>query len=49
VCLAAAAVLTWVLLGLVARSVPWAGVALLPYAGWLSTATALSVQYSRLN
>jgi len=48
-CLAAAAVLTWVLVALVARSVPWAGVALLPYAGWLSTATALSVQYSRLN
>ena len=48
-CLAAAAVLTWVLVALVARSVPWAGIVLLPYAGWLSTATALSVQYSRLN
>ncbi|MGZ5403295.1 MAG: TspO/MBR family protein [Nocardioides sp.] len=48
-CLAVAAVLTWVLVGLVARSVPWAGAVLLPYAGWLSTAAALSVQYSRLN
>ena len=48
-CLAAAAVLTWVLVSLVARSVPWAGVALLPYAGWLSTAAALSMEYSRLN
>ena len=47
--LAVAAVLTWVLVALVARSVPWAGIVLLPYAGWLSTATALSVQYSRLN
>ncbi|WP_310525744.1 TspO/MBR family protein [Nocardioides sp.] len=48
-CLAVAAVLTWVLVGLVARSVPWAGVVLLPYAAWLSIATALSVQYARLN
>jgi translocator protein len=48
-CLAGAAVLTWVLVGLVARSVPWAGIVLLPYAGWLSIATALSLQYSRLN
>lgn len=49
VCLAAAAALTWVLVGWVARSVPWAGVTLLPYTGWLTVATALSVQYSRLN
>ena len=48
-CLATAAVLTWVLVGLVARSVPWAGMVLLPYAAWLSTAAALSMQYSRLN
>jgi translocator protein len=48
-CLAVAAVLTWVLVGLVAQSIPWAGVVLLPYAGWLSIATALSVQYARLN
>ena len=47
--LATAAVLTWVLVSLVARCVPWAGLALLPYAAWLSTAAALSIQYSRLN
>ena len=49
VALAVAAVLTWVLVGLVARSLPWAGVLLAPYAVWLCVATALSVQYSRLN
>jgi tryptophan-rich sensory protein len=48
-CLATAAVLTWVLVGLVARSVPWAGLVLLPYGVWLSIAAALSLQYSRLN
>jgi tryptophan-rich sensory protein len=47
--LAVAAILTWVLVALVARSLPWAGVVLAPYALWLSVATALSVQYSRLN
>lgn len=47
--LAAAAVLTWVLVVLVAAALPWAGVLLTPYAVWLSLATALSVQYSRLN
>jgi translocator protein len=49
VALAAAAVFTWVLVALVARSLPWAGLLLAPYAVWLSLATALSVQYSRLN
>ncbi|WP_214055579.1 TspO/MBR family protein [Nocardioides aquaticus] len=49
VALAVAAALTWVLVALVIRSLPWAGVALVPYAVWLSVATALSVQYSRLN
>ena len=49
VALAAAAVLTWVLVALVARSLPWAAVVLAPYAVWLSVATALSVQYARLN
>jgi tryptophan-rich sensory protein len=49
VCLAVAAVLTWVLVALVARSLPWAAVALVPYAAWLGVATALSVQYARLN
>ena len=49
IALAVAAVLTWLLVALVARSLPWAGVLLAPYAVWLSVATALSVQYSRLN
>jgi benzodiazapine receptor len=49
VALGVATVLTWVLVALVARSLPWAGVVLTPYAAWLSVATALSVQYSRLN
>lgn len=49
VALAVAAALTWVLVALVARSLPWAGALLVPYAAWLSVATALSVQYSRLN
>ena len=48
-CLLTAAVLTWALVALVARSVPWAGVVLVPYAVWLSIATALSIQYARLN
>ena len=48
--LAVAAVLTWVLVALVAWSLPWAGVVpLVPYAVWLSVATALSVEYFRLN
>ena len=49
VTLTVAAVLTWLLVALVARSLPWAGVVLAPYAVWLSMATALSVQYTRLN
>lgn len=49
VALALAAVLTWVLVAVVARSLPWAGVVLLPYGVWLSVATALSIQYARLN
>ena len=49
VALALAAVLTWVLVALIARSLPWAGVLLAPYAAWLSIATALSVQYARLD
>lgn len=47
--LAAACLLTWVLVGLVARQVPWAGLLLVPYAAWVTVATALSVQYVRLN
>ena len=49
VTLTVAAILTWLLVALVARSLPWAGVVLAPYAVWLSVATALSMQYSRLN
>ena len=49
VALAVAVVLTWVLVAVVARSLPWVGVVLAPYAVWLSVATALSMQNSRLN
>ena len=48
-CLAAAAVLTWGLVGLVGRASPWAALALTPYALWLSVATALAVAYARLD
>jgi len=48
-CLAGAGVLTWILLGVVARHETWAGLLLLPYAVWLTVATALSVAYARLN
>jgi tryptophan-rich sensory protein len=47
-CLAAAAVLTWVLVAVVSRIEVWGGLALVPYAGWLTVATALSVAYARL-
>ena len=48
-CLIVAALLTWLLVALVARSLPAAGLALAPYAIWLSVASALSVGYTRLN
>lgn len=48
-CLAGAAVLTWLLLGVVARHETWAGLLLAPYAVWLTVATSLSVAYARLN
>lgn len=48
-CLGGAAVLTWVLLVIVARHELWAGLVLAPYALWLSVATALSVAYAKLN
>ena len=48
-CLAGAAGLTWVLVVVVARHETWAGLLLVPYALWLSVATALSVAYARLN
>jgi tryptophan-rich sensory protein len=48
-CLAGAALVTWLLLGIVAGTDAWAGLLLLPYALWLSVATALSVAYARLD
>jgi translocator protein len=48
-CLAGAAALTWALLVVVARLEPWAGLALAPYALWLTVATALSVSYAKLD
>lgn len=45
--LAGAVVLTWCLVALVARTSPWAGLTLLPYAGWLTLAAALAGQYAR--
>jgi translocator protein len=45
--LAAAAVLTWVLVVTVWRSVPWTGAILVPYALWMSVATSLAVGYWR--
>jgi translocator protein len=48
-CLAAAAVLTWVLVALAWRAEPWFGIGLLVYAAWLSVATALAVAYARAN
>ena len=48
-CLAGAAVLTWTLLVVVARTEPWPGLALAPYALWLTVATALSVSYAKLD
>lgn len=48
VSLAGAALLTWVLVVVVARIEWWGGLLLAPYALWLSVATALSVAYARL-
>lgn len=48
-CLAAAALLTWVLVVLAWRVQPTLGLLLVVYAGWMSVATALSVAYARLN
>lgn len=48
-CLAGATVVTWALLAVVTRTEVWAGLLLVPYALWLSVATALSVAYARLN
>ncbi len=45
--LAGAAALTWVLVVLVARVEVRGGLLLVPYAAWLTVATALAVAYSR--
>jgi len=47
--LAGAALLTWVLVVVVARLEWWGGLLLVPYALWLSVATALSVAYACLD
>lgn len=47
VALGASAVGGWVLLVLATRSVPWLGLVLLPYALWVTVATALAVAYAR--
>jgi benzodiazapine receptor len=46
--LSSAAVLTWVLLALSARAVPWTGWLLTPYALWMTVATSLAVGFWRL-
>jgi len=46
--LAGAAVLTWLLVVVTARAVPWAGWVLVPYALWLTVATSLAVGYWRI-
>ncbi len=48
VALAVAAVLTWVLALVAGGSLTWAGWVLVPYAGWMTVATSLSVGYWRL-
>ena len=47
IALAVAAVLAWALTVVAWRAVPWAGVALTPYAVWLSVATSLAVGFAR--
>jgi tryptophan-rich sensory protein len=46
-CLAGATVLTWLLVVVVGRIELWGALTLLPYAGWLTVATALAVSYAR--
>ena len=48
VLLGGATALTWVLVVLTHQVLPWAGWALVPYAGWLTIATGLAVEYRRL-
>jgi benzodiazapine receptor len=47
VCLGGSAVAAWVLVLLAGREIPWLTVVLVPYAIWVSVATALAVDYSR--
>lgn len=49
IALATAAALTWALVVLLALTRGWWGLLLVPYACWMSVATALSVGYARLN
>jgi tryptophan-rich sensory protein len=46
VALGAAAALAWVLDVIAWRALPWTGVALLPYAIWLSVATSLAIGFA---
>lgn len=46
VSLAAAASLTWVILVMSARLVPWTGLLLTPYAVWVTLATTLAFWYA---
>lgn len=47
-CLGVAAALTWLVVVLTARSLPWAGWLLVPYGTWMVVASTLSVGYWRL-
>lgn len=46
--LAVASLLTWVMIALVWRELPWAGLVLVPYGLWMLVATSLAVGYWRL-
>lgn len=46
-CLACAALLTWALVVVVGSAGAWGGLLLLPYALWLTVATALATAYAR--
>jgi translocator protein len=48
VLLGGATALTWALVLLTHRLLPWGGWVLVPYAGWLTIATSLAVGYWRL-
>jgi tryptophan-rich sensory protein len=46
--LGAAAVLTWLLVVLAGRFLPWTSLVLFPYALWMTVATTLSLRYWRM-